>query len=261
VTAGQDGYRDLLSYIVSNAVAGELVAVANYTDLAGLVEDEASRLECLGQAEEESKHVRMLAGVGKKVGYDVQQRIIEPQWQNVRKHFQAAVKKRDITACLLVQDLMTETMAIVLYETLSNPRAIDEKTAEIARLILADEIEHLGIGTRRLQSRLQADPEQTEDALVWAHHRVMPELFSMVGTSCHFLCDELSLDCGSLDPSHLEVDLDTLRILAVERYTEALDLVGFSPRTSSSLVASMSAYGGMSSLGVGMAGRSGPACC
>ena len=39
------GYRDLLSYIVSNAVAGEIMAVENYAQMVHLMPDVSSKID------------------------------------------------------------------------------------------------------------------------------------------------------------------------------------------------------------------------
>ena len=62
---------------------------------------------------------RLLQKLGSKVGFTVLDRVVEPQWRAIRGHFRDAVRKGDLTACFLIQDLMTETMAVVLYRALS----------------------------------------------------------------------------------------------------------------------------------------------
>jgi fatty aldehyde decarbonylase len=251
-------YRELLSYIVSNAVAGEIMAVENYSQMVHLMPDTATKIETVDQCREECKHIQMLSKLGVALDFKVQQRIVEPQWNRIREHFADAVAKRDLTACLIVQDLMTESMAIVLYRTLAGEADTDPATAKVAHNILGDELAHLQIGTTRLRAALVEDPVAAHDALVWAHHRVMPELFGLVSTSCHFLCDELGVDCGSLKLSAIATDIATLRAKALDRYVETLDTVGFDPRVVNRLVASMAAYGGVGESRVGVAA---PPCC
>jgi fatty aldehyde decarbonylase len=254
-------YRDLLSFIVSNAVAGEIMAVENYSEMVHLMPDTAAKLEAVDQAREECRHILLLSKLGRSLDFAVERRIVEPQWRNIRKHFTTAVGKGDLPACLIIQDLLTESLAIVLYTTLSAETDTDPQTAAVAATILADELEHLGIGTRRIRGLLHEDPERVQDALVWAHHRVMPELFAMISTSCEALCDVLGIDCGSLSLDSIRTDLETLKLRAVERYVQTLDEAGFSPALTSPLVASMSAYEGMSRLALGPAGGNDGACC
>jgi fatty aldehyde decarbonylase len=205
-----------------------------------------SKIETVKQAHEESKHILMLASLGKRHDYTVMREIVEPQWFNIRRHFSAAVANKDLPACLIIQDLMTETMAIVLYRTLQ--RQGDPDTAALASNILGDELEHLEIGLTRIRAMLAEDREGVHEALKWAHHRVMPELFSMVSTSCHFLCDRLNIDCGSLSLGDLKTDIDEVRIEALDTYIETLDKADFDPVVTGQLIESMQSYGGTPSL-------------
>lgn len=240
-----DRYYDLMAYIVSNAVAGEIMAVDNYSEMVPLWTDTDSKIETAKQAFEETKHIRMLSSLGRRLDFKVEQRIVEPQWLHIRKHFSAAVKKNDLAACLIIQDLMTETMAIVLYRVLQ--RDTDRDTSDLAKAILADEIEHLGIGTKRLKAMLEKDPEGVHDSLVWAHHRVMPELFSMISTSCHALCGELGVNCAGIGLDSIRTDIEALRVEALDTYMETLDMVGFDIKVTTPLIASMSSYGAVPS--------------
>jgi fatty aldehyde decarbonylase len=234
-------YFDLMAYIVSNTISGEIMAVENYSEMVPLMGSTDAKIETVKQAVEESKHIKMLASLGKRLDYPVKTEIVEPQWFAIRGHFSTAVRKKDLPACLIIQDLMTETMAIVLYKTLC--RDTDPDTAQVAGLILADELEHLAIGARRIKTLLAADPDTVHDALVWAHHRVMPELFSMISTSCHSLCAQLSVDCGGIGLDSIATDIEMLRVEALDAYMETLELVGFDLKVTMPLIASMSSYG------------------
>ncbi len=240
---GRDGvYFDLLSYIVSNAVAGEIMAVENYSEMVHLMPTVESKIETVSQAKEECKHIQLLSKLGRSLDFQVQKRIVEPQWNAIRGHFSAAVRKRDLAACLLIQDIMTESMAILLYRTLASESDTDGQTATVAANILEDELEHLEIGVARLRALRSEERAAVDDALVWAHHRVMPELYGMISTRCHFLCDELGVDCGSLKLDSIKTDIESLRVKGLERYVESLDAVGFEPEVSNPLIASMAAF-------------------
>ena len=258
------GYYNLLSFIVSNAVAGEIMAIENYSEMVQLMPTVEEKIETAHQAKEECKHILLLSKLGHNLDFGVQKRIVEPQWNNIRKHFSAAVVRGDLAACLIIQDLMTETMAILLYKTLGRQEDTDPTTAQVATNILADELEHLGIGIARIKKLLLKDPEGVHDALVWAHHRVMPELFGMISTGCHFLCDELNIDCGSLSLGDIRNDIETLRVQALEQYVKTLDKVGFDTTVTNALIASMASYHEMDRhvLGLSRVGTGeGAACC
>jgi len=250
-------YYNLIAYIVSNAIAGEIMAIENYSEMVHLMGTSAEKIETVSQASEECKHILLLSKLGRTLDVAVQRRIVEPQWNQIRKHFSAAVAKRDLAACLIIQDLMTETMAIMLYRTLANETETDPRTAAVARNILADELEHLEIGKHRIRQLLAEDPVGVHDALVWAHHRVMPELFGMISTSCHFLCDELNIECGSLTLDSIRTDIEALKLQALESYIETLDSL-FDQAVTNPLIASMSAYEGYGQM---FSGEAGAACC
>lgn len=236
-------YTDVLSYVVSNAVAGEIMAVENYSDMVSMFDDIDAKLEAVNQARDEGRHVKQLASLGQRLGFDVKQRVIEPEWKSIRATFREAVTNDDLAACLVIQDLMTESMAIVLYRTLSGSQEVetDALTAQVATTILEDEIEHLAIGTARLRQLRALNPENVDAALAWAHPRVMPELFSLVSTSCESLCDQLSLVCEELDPGALGADLDLIRARAATQYGAAIDAVGFSAEVTGPLFAHLAA--------------------
>ena len=240
-------YYDLIAYIVSNAIAGEIMAIENYSEMVQLMPTSEAKIETVMQAGEECKHILLLSKLGRTLDVSVERRIVEPQWKNIRKHFSTAVARRDLPACLIIQDLMTETMAILLYRTLAAEAETDPRTSQVAAAILQDELEHLEIGKSRLRDLLERDPAAVHDALVWAHHRVMPELFAMISTSCELLCDELGIDCGSLSLDSIRTDIEQLRMRALELYVETLDSL-FDPRITNPLIASMSAYEGATAM-------------
>lgn len=256
-----EGYWNTLSYIISNAVSGEVMAVENYSEMVPLMPTTDEKIETVRQALEESKHIKVLAKLGKRLDFKVTEEIVEPQWLRIRGHFSEAARRGDLAACLIMQDLMTETMAIMLYKTLAGMEDADTDgtTRELAENVLKDELEHLEIGLKRIRAMLAEDPDKVHESLVWAHHRVMPELFSMISTSCSFLCDRLEVDCGSLSIGNLATDLDTLRFGALDHYIETLDRAGFDPKVTTPLIAAMSSYEGMPKAVVG--GGPATSCC
>ncbi|MBI1889571.1 MAG: long-chain fatty aldehyde decarbonylase [Burkholderiales bacterium] len=234
-------YFDLMAYIVSNTISGEIMAVENYSEMVPIMPNTDAKIETVKQATEESKHIKMLASLGKRLNYPVKTEIVEPQWRNIRNIFSQAVRKKDLASCLIIQDLMTETMAIVLYRVLC--RDTDPETTQVAGLILEDELEHLEIGINRIKAMIAEDSDGVHDSLIWAHHKVMPELFSMISTSCHALCGELQVDCGGIGLDSIRTDIEALRVEALDTYMETLEKVGFDDKVTMPLIAGMSSYG------------------
>jgi fatty aldehyde decarbonylase len=237
IPEGDLRYRNLLGFIVSNAIAGEIMAVDNYSEMVTLIPDTEGKIRTSQQSFDETKHIRQLAKLAARVGFPVKTEIVEPQWLAIRRSFHEAVLAKDLTSCYLMQDLMTESLAIVLYRTLT--RQTDEKTRATAANILKDEEEHLEIGIHRVRELLARDPDHVHERLVWSHNQTIPQLFSMISTSCHSLCDVLGMDCGSLTLQSLRTDIGELRADATEVYVSTLERCEFRPSVSLPLIASI----------------------
>ncbi len=227
-TLGRDPtYVNMMSYLLSNAVAGELTAVQHYTALIGLTETESERRELMAQAREEGRHIRMLRTIGRERGFTVLDNCIEPEWVAIRDSFSEAVYRRDRFACLLIQEVMVETVAITLYELLSSATQVDSTTREVMAEILAEENEHLDGGVEKLRALRLADPAAAERALVWAHDQIMPELYGIASTDCEKLCDDLNVCCDALNLDAVGAELIDLRADASAKYLDTLYRVGF----------------------------------
>lgn len=240
-------YNHLISFIVSNAVAGELVASDNYSEMATIVLDADTKLHFLNEAREEAGHAKALVALCHRLSIPVADRIVEPEWHNVRNAFSEAVKRGDLAACIIMQDLMLETMAVVLYRTLAglDEAKTDPETTKLARSLVDDESEHLDWGGDRIKELAAESVEKVNEALVWSHHRVMPEMFHLIRDGCDTLCSVLGVECGTFHIEEISTDLETVRIHALDAYIETLDRAGFDPKITAPLISSMSAYEGM----------------
>jgi fatty aldehyde decarbonylase len=248
-----DGYMKLLSFVVSNARRGEIMAVDNYSEMVQLMPDTDTKIETVHQANEECKHILLLEKLADHLGFAIDDTMVEPQWNNVRQHFHDAAKKKNLAGCLIIQDLMVESLAIGLYKLFSSASNGDAETNRIAANLLKDELEHLDIGVRRIRKLMDTDSEAVHDSLVWAHHRVMPNLFEMVYQSCDFLCQNKDLDCDTVDKGDVRIDLNALKVASLEHYVDMLFQAGFDLEVTNQLIASMTSYEvpGRASLGLG----------
>lgn len=248
-----EGYMKLLSFVVSNARRGEIMAVDNYSEMVQLMPDTDTKIETVHQANEECKHILLLEKLAEHLGFPIDDSMVEPQWNNVRQHFHDAAKKKNLAGCLIIQDLMVESLAIGLYKLFSSASNGDYETNRIAANLLKDELEHLDIGVRRIRTLMEKDSEAVHDSLVWAHHRVMPNLFEMVYQSCDFLCHSQDLDCDTVDKGNVAIDLNALKVASLEHYVDMLYQAGFDLDVTNQLIASMTSYEvpGRASLGLG----------
>lgn len=233
-------YYDLLAFVVSNGIAGELMAIDNYSQMVLILKSTEDKLEALEQAHDESKHVKLLASLGKKLDFGVKTEIVEPQWSKIRTYFDDAARRHDLASCYISQDLMVETLAVVLYKTLG--RNTDPNTQKVAAGILQDELKHLQIGIDRIKGMLEDDPDSVHAALTRSHNAVMPVLFSIISYNCADLCDDLAIDCSSLGLDSVATDLDTVRVEALDTYMDMLDRVGFDTKVTTPLIAKLQSY-------------------
>lgn len=259
-------YLKVLSFIASNAWCGENMAVQNYSEMVPLMPTVEDKIEAVNQAKEEAKHILVLEKLAHRLGFSIDETMLQDDWPKVRDTFHEAASKGDLAGCLIIQDLMVESLAIGLYSTFADASNKDIETQRVAAALLKDEVDHLDIGLRRIRQLIATDSEAVHDSLVWAHSRVMPLLFNMVHTACDFLCERKNLPCDSglafVQNAVLYlsgkrkgtdfIDLDRLKIASLEHYVAMLDKAGFDAATTNRLVASMAAYEvqGRSDLGI-----------
>jgi fatty aldehyde decarbonylase len=251
----RDHYLKLLSFVVSNAWAGERMAVDNYSEIVPLLPTTDQKIQVVHQARDESKHILVLEKLARHIGFSVDELLIQREWDGVRSAFHDAAGRGDLAGCLIIQDLMVESLAIGLYSTFASSANGDRETAKTAAQLLDDERRHLEIGVRGIRELLERDPDGVHDSLVWAHNRVMPCLFTMVHNACDFLCSR-NIYCKS-DMAYVEggalfldgrpkgdeyLNLESLKVAALEHYVEMLHTTGFEGRVANPLIASMSAY-------------------
>lgn len=237
-----EGFMRLLSYVVSNARAGEIMAIHNYSDIVRLVPDTDAKIEAVRQAHEECGHILLLEKLDERLGFGIRDDMVHEEWGAIRAASVEAAAKGDLAACLIIQDLMVEAIAIGLYRLFSGAANSDAETARVARTLLRAELEHLDIGIKRINELMKDDEDGVHDSLIWAHHKVMPRLFDMVHQSCDYLCDRHDLDCDTVDKGMVTIDLEALKVASLEQYVEMLYSAGFSQKVLGPLLASMTAY-------------------
>ncbi len=251
-----DYYLKVVSFVIANAWKGENIAIQNYSEMVPLMPAVADKIEAVKQAKEEAKHVLILKKLARKLGFSIDETMVEDEWVEVRETFHEAAQKGDLAACLIIQDLMIESLAIGIYSTFADKDNKHRETRKVAQQLLDDELEHLDIGLRRIGTMIEEDSEAVHDSLVWAHSRVIPNLFKMVHNACDFLCDRKGIPCESekafvqegglfLDGERKGVDyidLNRLKTTSLEHYIEMLDRANFDSKVVNQLVASMAAY-------------------
>ena len=223
-----------LALVVSGAIAGELVAVDNYCEMVPLIADVELKLRTLERARTEALHVTLLSSLCRSLGNAGPAAAPDPRWKRLRRDFSAAVKRADLAACSIIQDLMLATMGIVLYRALAH----DAVAAPLAERILCDELTHLDQGIEHVRALLRRDPKPVHNALAWANRRAMPGLVGMVSAGCHALCAGPGPRVDEADDGDAAAaELEGLRADALDAYRDTLDRAGFDDKTTLPLIA------------------------
>jgi fatty aldehyde decarbonylase len=156
----------------------------------------------------------------------------------VREAFLRQVDRRDLVACLVVQDVMLESFAASLYGAVA--AAAPPALASVFRAISEEEKEHLDDSVSALQDALQADRDAFEAKVHGLHEEVMTALAEMIAREdpgphcglCHGTCVKPSLPKVGLQPA-------PLRGQALSVYLSTLDRIGVRGERSLAWVADL----------------------
>jgi len=211
--------------ILSQAATGELVGMQNFAVLVGLYDDIDEKIEALEHAEIEKRHAVTFRSLARDLGVTAIADLDAPYWRRIHEAFLRRAAKRDLTACMLIQELMLESFAVSMYGRIgaTAPGRLGRTFAAIA----AEETEHLNHAVELLQRDFAVDPEGLESKVAAVHDEVMTVLAEMVAREdpaghCG-LCREACVK-GSL--GRVNLDIVRLRGEALNLYMRSLDRIG-----------------------------------
>src|SRR5579862_7826852 len=107
--------RAVFADILSQAVTGELIGMANYAAMVRLYRDRDGQREALERAMGELAHSEMFSRAACELGVTPIVNLEAPYWQRIRTSFLRHVDAGDFVACLLIQEVMLESFAVSLY--------------------------------------------------------------------------------------------------------------------------------------------------
>jgi fatty aldehyde decarbonylase len=211
--------------ILAQAVTGELLAAMNYTSLSEICDDSAEIADALEHAQSERGHAAAFAVEGRKIGVDVANNVDAKYWKLLREAFLRCVAARDLTGCLIVQEIMLESFAVASYARVGKvaPGSLGETFARIA----AEEEDHVDHAMAILRAERALDPQRFDDKVHRLHLDVMTTLAKMLAKECkdgH--CEVCHASC--VKPSLFDVSLSAaeLRGASLQRYLKTLDMLG-----------------------------------
>jgi rubrerythrin len=197
--------RRFVEKAVRKAIESELLAAAHYRRIAEIAPDRAFARRALADAAEEARHAHALGRAARRDGVDIS---AHDGWYDdldgVHAAFDACARSGDAVACLFVQDVFLEVVAITLYETLASAAARTRAhaiEALVAKVILPDERRHLAEGIRDI-ARIAPDRERRAAAFQRASAEILPAMLPFAsdeGVPCARTCVACSDRCLKLD--------------------------------------------------------------
>jgi fatty aldehyde decarbonylase len=211
--------------ILAQAVTGELIAVSNYTSLAGICESPDEVADALEHAESERGHAAAFTAEGEKLGIEVPNNVNAKYWKRLRAAFLRRIEARDFIGCLIIQEVMLESFAVASYKRIGQvaPGTLGTTFASIA----AEEEDHIDHAMSILRADRAIDPQKFDDKMHALHLDVMTTLAEMLARDdkdghcelCHGACVKGSLPIVNLTTAEL-------RGASLQRYLNTLDTLG-----------------------------------
>lgn len=220
-----EGYRGVFADILSQAITGELVGMANYAAMVRLYPDAESQRGAVEHAASELRHAEAFSRAARDLGVTPIVNLEAPYWQRVRSIFLRYIDAGDSIACVLIQEVMLESFAVSLYHAVAD--VAHSRLANVFRAIGDEEQGHVERAIDDLQAALAVDRDGFESKMETLHDEVMTTLAEMVAAKdsvahcglCHGDCVKGSLHLVGLERA-------TLRGLALNNYLRTLDRIG-----------------------------------
>jgi hypothetical protein len=218
--------------MVSKAIQSEELAAAHYRRLAVIAPDDAFERRTAKDARDEIRHADALRRAARLDGLEINEPGWDPDLNGVRAAFEACAIRGDITACLFIQDVFLEVVAIAYYDILARTAArvgALSLAALIEKSILPDERLHIANGLRDI-ARREADPAERAEAFRRAASQILPAMraFSALPATqpCARTCRTCSDHCLKVDACCGEVSFDGTWKCILDGITDAALRVG-----------------------------------
>ena len=229
--------RQIYADLLSQAITGELVGMKNYASLVGLMPDIGSQIAVMRHASAELRHAENFGNIARECGLEP---IVNPgalHWRRVRDAFVRHAERGDLLACLIIQEIMLESMAVALYSELGT--LPDERIARVFAATAREEAGHINDGLDHLAIAARRDPAGFADKVEAIHGEVMTAIADMLageeGPSDH--CGLCAGSCVKKALPEVGLDRGRLRGRAMRHYLEALDALGIPGERSLAWVA------------------------
>lgn len=214
-------FTDIYSY----AITGELIGMANYAAMTPLGRDPAEQIEFVRHADAERRHAETFRKAAHRDGHFPIVNLDAQGWREVRRVFAQEVGRGDLTACLIIQEVMLESFAVALYRAVAEVAEPD--MAGVFRAIGDEEVRHVEHAVQELTPLRDADPDGFDAAVERLNDEVMRYLAHMVAarddTGPCGLCQG---HCLKEAVSTIGLSRQELRGRAINQYLRTLDDIG-----------------------------------
>jgi len=218
-------YLQVVADVLSHSVTGELIGMRNFAMMVGLTSDQEEQNDFLDHALSEKGHAVTFQKIADDLGIELIVNTDAPYWKKIKDYFDTYVAQKDLVACILVQELILESMAVGMYLEVGD--RLEGKIGEIYKLIGEDEKSHLNHSVSELRELYQADPDGFTAKVKKVHDEVMVALAAMltkVDSEGH--CEICQGSCVKENMSIANLSLSQMRGATMQNYLNILDGIG-----------------------------------
>ncbi|PSR14072.1 MAG: hypothetical protein DA408_15675 [Bacteroidetes bacterium] len=224
-TQQTQAYWDLVTDILSQAITGELIGMSNFASLAETIDDVEEKMEAVEHANSERFHAIGFMDIAKKYNLEPKVNLAANYWRRARETFLKWAKRKDFTACLLIQEVILECYAVSMYKDVGEvlPDDLGRLFLDISR----EEEEHLEHSIELLQAEMERDPEGFTKKVEEVHldcMTIMAEWSAKTDLKGH--CEVCKGNCMKESLYLANLDITTLRGHAMSLYLNSLDRIG-----------------------------------
>jgi fatty aldehyde decarbonylase len=221
-------YARVHRIILSQALTGESVGIEHYARMIPLATDLDERLRLLDDAWRERQHLESMREVASRLGLVIDEARDDPYWSRVKSAFAECASSGDLLACIVIQDLVLECFAVVLYEALVP--CVEPFIAERLKQVADDERTHLTQGVKMVRAAYGRNPDTTFRLIEFANERVARVLAEWIKPqNCSPICGvcgQVGGGCAKPDLELLELNMSRMQSMFVSRYGEVLRETG-----------------------------------
>jgi hypothetical protein len=228
--------RDFVRKLVSKAIQTEELAAAHYRRLAVIATEPGLERRAIQDARTEARHAEGLRRAADRDGIEIREaQGWDDDFEGVRAAFETCAARGDVIACLFIQDVFLEVVAIAYYDVLART-AFRLRSFSLASLIdesiLPDERLHLANGLRDIRA-LVPEARARAEAFRRGAAEILPALRVFGDRSstqpCARTCRTCSDHCLKVDASCGEVSLEGSWTRILDGITEAVCSAGIGP--------------------------------